>query len=256
MTSCEHPTRVLDVAWACQWMRRAQAAVAAAKDELTELDRQIGDGDHGFNLDRGMAAVVAKVDEGAGDPAQEVGAVFKLVATTLMSTVGGAAGPLYGTAFLRASRVSARPQLTSMGLVSSFEAAVEGIEVRGHVTCGEKTMLDVWAPASQAAADALASNPQADVIAVLQQAVAAAHQGVVATVPMLATKGRASYLGDRSIGHVDPGARSSAIILQAALDAAVDILGECAVGDSTVVQGATGQGATGQGVTGEGVTAQ
>ena len=144
----------LDAAWARRWIAESAAAIAAAKDELTELDRQIGDGDHGFNLDRGFRATVAKLEQTPppADGEEEVGAVLKTVATTLMSTVGGAAGPLYGTAFLRAAKVTGRARLDGGGVVALLEAALEGIEARGKATPGEKTMVDAWHPAVAAAA--------------------------------------------------------------------------------------------------------
>jgi dihydroxyacetone kinase-like protein len=211
----------LDADWARRWVEESAAVVAAARDDLTELDRQIGDGDHGANLDRGFRAVVAKLGEappGVDGEAVEVGAVLKLVATTLMSTVGGAAGPLYGTAFLRASKVAARGTLDVSGIVAVLEAALEGIEARGHATPGEKTMVDAWRPAVDAAAAAAAAG--GDAVAVLRAAAEAADAGATATIPLVATKGRASYLGERSAGHEDPGARSSALLLGAALTAA------------------------------------
>lgn len=208
----------LDVAWVQRWVRLSAQEVARAKDELTELDRQIGDGDHGENLNRGFRAVVAKLDD--APPLAEVGDVLKLVATTLMSSVGGAAGPLYGTAYLRAAKVTGVPELDSQGVVALLEAGLEGITARGKAHTGEKTMVDAWQPAAEAAASA--ANGGASPVEVLAAAAAAADEGALATVPMLATKGRASYLGERSIGHQDPGATSTALILNAACRAAED----------------------------------
>ncbi|MGY4646005.1 dihydroxyacetone kinase subunit DhaL [Cellulomonas sp. URHB0016] len=207
----------LDVAWAVDWVRRSAQAVAEHRDELVELDRQIGDGDHGENLNRGFTAVVAKLDA-LEEPPAEIGDVLKLVATTLMSTVGGAAGPLYGTAFLRAARATAVPELDTDGVVALLEAALEGIVVRGKAHAGEKTMVDAWAPASEAAA--VASGEGASPAQALAAAARAAADGARATIPLVATKGRASYLGERSAGHLDPGARSTELILQAAARAA------------------------------------
>jgi dihydroxyacetone kinase-like protein len=211
----------LDVEWAQRWVRAAADTVAANRDELTELDRQIGDGDHGANLDRGFRAVVARLDEVAaapdGGPAQ-VGDVLKLVATTLMSTVGGAAGPLYGTAFLRASKACGREQIEAPGVVALLEAALEGIEARGHAHTGEKTMVDAWQPAVDAAGKV--ADDGGDGLAVLRAAAEAADAGATSTIPLVATKGRASYLGERSAGHEDPGARSTALLLRAAVVAA------------------------------------
>ncbi len=216
----------LDAAWARRWIEESAVAVAAAKEELTELDRQIGDGDHGFNLDRGFQAVVAKLAETPApeDVPEEVGAVLKLVAATLMSTVGGAAGPLYGTAFLRAAKVTGRPELDGSGVVALLEAALEGLETRGKATPGEKTMVDAWHPAVAAAVAAAGTGGVSDddAVVVLKAAAEAADAGATATIPLVATKGRASYLGERSAGHEDPGARSTAILLAAAVRAATE----------------------------------
>ncbi|NNH05872.1 dihydroxyacetone kinase subunit L [Cellulomonas fimi] len=207
----------LDVAWAVDWVRACARTVAEHRDELVELDRQIGDGDHGENLNRGFRAVVAKLDALDAPPAQ-IGDVLKLVATTLMSTVGGAAGPLYGTAFLRASRATAVSELDSGGVVALLEAALEGIVVRGKATTGEKTMVDAWTPATEAAVAAADGGAgPADVLAAAARAVG---RGAQATIPLVATKGRASYLGERSAGHLDPGARSTELLLAAAAQAA------------------------------------
>lgn len=210
---------VLDVEWAERWVRRTAASIAEAKGELTELDRQIGDGDHGENLDRGFRAVLAKLDEPAPQRT-EVGDVLKLVATTLMSKVGGASGPLYGTAFLRAAKRSARSDVDRSGVVVLLEAALEGVTARGKAEAGEKTMVDALTPAVEAAT--VAADEGKEPVEVLAAAAEAADAGALATVPMVATKGRASYLGERSAGHQDPGARSTAIILAAARDAALD----------------------------------
>jgi len=209
----------LDVTWAERWVRRAAEAVETAKDELTELDRQIGDGDHGENMHRGFQAVLAKLDGAPVEAGAPVGSVLKVVATTLMSSVGGAAGPLYGTAFLRASKVAERETLDPSALVAMLEAALEGITSRGKATTGEKTMVDAWQPAVDAAA--AAADGGADCVGVLRAAAEAADAGAAATTPLVATKGRASYLGERSAGHEDPGARSTALLLGAALAAAL-----------------------------------
>ncbi|MCB0913583.1 MAG: dihydroxyacetone kinase subunit L [Propionibacteriaceae bacterium] len=182
--------------------------------ELIDLDRAIGDGDHGENMDRGFKAVVAKLDEGG---IADVQGVLKVVASTLMSKVGGAAGPLYGTAFLRAAK-ACEGDLDSNGVVALIEGALDGIVSRGKATTGEKTMVDAWTPALEAAK--AAAEGGASPAATLRAAADAAASGAEATIPMLATKGRASYLGERSIGHQDPGATSTAYILGAAADAA------------------------------------
>lgn len=206
----------LDVAWAQRWARESAAAIAEAKDELVELDRQIGDGDHGENLNRGFQAVVVKLDS-ISEPPPLIGDVLKTVATTLMSSVGGASGPLYGTAFLRAAKVSGLAELDAHAVVALLEGALEGITARGKAQLGEKTMVDAWSPAVDAAV--LAADAGASPEEVLVAALAAARAGAEATIPLVAAKGRASYLGERSAGHKDPGAASSVIVLQAAVRA-------------------------------------
>ncbi|WP_454044263.1 dihydroxyacetone kinase subunit DhaL [Cellulosimicrobium sp. Marseille-Q8652] len=206
----------LDVAWADRWARLSAERIAASKDELTELDRQIGDGDHGENLDRGYRAVVAKLD--VTETPEQIGDVLKLVATTLMSSVGGASGPLYGTAYLRAAKVTGLAELDPQGVVALLEGALEGITARGKAVVGEKTMVDAWQPAVDAAE--AAAHDGATTAEVLDAAARAARAGAEATVPLVATKGRASYLGERSADHQDPGATSTAILLEAARDAA------------------------------------
>jgi dihydroxyacetone kinase-like protein len=207
----------VDVAWAIAWVRGSARVVFENRDELIELDRQIGDGDHGENLTRGFTAVLTRLDALETTPG-DIGEVLRLVATTLMSTVGGAAGPLYGTAYLRAAKVTGFPELDSAGVVAMLEAGLEGIVVRGKASPGEKTMVDAWTPAVAAAVAASAAGAEPD--RVLAEAAEAAERGAVETIPLLATKGRASYLGERSIGHQDPGATSSALILREAARAA------------------------------------
>ena len=206
----------LDVAWAQRWARESAAAIAEAKDELVELDRQIGDGDHGENLNRGFQAVVAKLDSNPAPPPL-ISDVLKTVATTLMSSVGGASGPLYGTAFLRAAKVSGLAELDSHAVVALLEGALEGITARGKAHVGEKTMVDAWSPAVDAAVAAADSGASPEDVLVAAERAAAA--GAESTTPLVATKGRASYLGERSAGHKDPGAASSVILLQAAVRA-------------------------------------
>ncbi len=207
----------LDVAWALDWMRGSAKTIAEHRDELVELDRQIGDGDHGENLHRGFTAALARLDA-LDAPPERVGDVLRLVATTLMSTVGGAAGPLYGTAFLRAARAAESADLDASATVGLLEAALDGIVARGQAAPGEKTMVDAWAPAVAAAVAAADNGASAE--AVLSAAGVAAEQGARSTIPLVAAKGRASYFGQRSAGHLDPGARSSELILRAAADAA------------------------------------
>lgn len=212
----------LDAAWALDWARRAALLATENRAELTELDRAIGDADHGDNLDRGMRAVVTKLNaaQEAGNLPATPGGVLKLIATTLMATVGGAGGPLLGTAFLRAARSSDAPAWGAQELARALEEATSGLEARGHTTSGDKTMADAWRPAAMAAKEAAEIGE--DEIGVLAAAAQAAAKGAQDTEPLQARLGRASFLGERSCGHRDPGAQSSALILQAAADAARD----------------------------------
>ncbi|WP_373426265.1 dihydroxyacetone kinase subunit DhaL [Agromyces albus] len=207
----------LDITWAVDWVRRSAQVVSDHRIELITLDREIGDGDHGENMDRGFQAVLPKLDDlHAGSTP---GDVLKLVATTLISTVGGAAGPLYGTAYLKAA-VAAGDSVSLDGeaIAGILTAARDGIVLRGKAEPGDKTMVDAWTPAVDAATAAAADG--ADAVGALEAAASAAWKGAAATEPLVARKGRASYLGERSAGHRDPGAESSALLLQAAADAA------------------------------------
>jgi dihydroxyacetone kinase-like protein len=206
----------LGTEWAIDWVRGSAAVIGEHKSELSGLDRAIGDGDHGENLDRGFRAVVAKLDEAAPETP---GAVLKLVATTLISTVGGASGPLLGTAYLKGAQAAGDAEaLDAAGVVALLTAARDGVMARGKAEPGDKTMVDAWDPAVTAAQEALDAG--ADASAVLEAAASAAASGAEATDPLVARKGRASYLGERAIGHRDPGAQSSAYQLRAAADAA------------------------------------
>lgn len=193
------------------------ARLKAERQYLTELDSPIGDADHGTNMDRGFSAVVAKLPDLDGKPP---GQILKTVGATLVSTVGGAAGPLYGTAFLRAgTALGDRAEVAEEDLVRALDAALEGLVARGKARPGEKTMLDALVPALEAFKAARARG--ADTLAAAREATDAAEAGMKATIPMLATKGRASYLGERSIGHQDPGA-TSAFYIAAALRATLE----------------------------------
>lgn len=205
----------LDAAWARRWIELAAADIAEQRDYLVDLDRAIGDGDHGENMDRGFKAAVEALEQAQPGSVAEV---LKTVAKTLMSTVGGAAGPLYGTAFLRASKAAGDGDLDGAGVTAVIAGALDGIQARGKATTGEKTMVDAWTPALEAARAAAESG--SDAADVLEAAATAAEAGASATEPMRATKGRASYLGERSIGHLDPGAVSTSLILRAAVRAA------------------------------------
>ncbi|TFC27890.1 dihydroxyacetone kinase subunit L [Cryobacterium sp. TMT2-18-3] len=207
----------LDGTWAKAWIRASAAVMNEHRVELIDLDREIGDGDHGENMDRGFQAVLLKLDDLPAEA--NPGDVFKLVATTLISTVGGAAGPLYGTAFLKAAvAITGSADLNGAALVALLAAARDGIVLRGKAESGDKTMVDAWTPAVDAAEAARADG--ADDLAILMAAAAAAEAGAEATEPWVARKGRASYLGERAIGHRDPGAQSSALLLRAAADTA------------------------------------
>lgn len=200
-----------DAAGVVAGIRAVAATIAEHKVELTRLDRDIGDGDHGENLARGFTAVLAKLDAGEPDtPA----AVLKLVASTLISTVGGAAGPLYGTAFLRASTaVKDAATVDPQAIVTALTAGRDGVVARGKAELEDKTMVDALTPAVNAAR--AAADAGGDVAAVLRAAAKDAALGAAATIPLQARKGRASYLGERSIGHQDPGATSTAYLFQA-----------------------------------------
>ncbi|APU13501.1 MULTISPECIES: dihydroxyacetone kinase subunit DhaL [Actinoalloteichus] len=193
---------------AAAWLRVAEV-VREHRDELVMLDREIGDGDHGENLRRGFDMVADRLTSAEDDTPR---AVLRLVASTLISTVGGAAGPLYGTALLRAGNaIGDRPVLDAAAVAAALTAAVEGVVARGRAEPGDKTMVDALQPAASAAV--AASERGATIAEVLAEASAAADAGAHATVPLIARKGRASYLGERSAGHLDPGARSTALIL-------------------------------------------
>jgi dihydroxyacetone kinase-like protein len=194
----------------------AAGVVAEHRSELIELDRAIGDADHGENLNRGFVAIVEALAEAS--PANP-GAVLKIAATTLISKVGGAAGPLYGTAFLRAAtKLGDRSEVDVPALLEVLKAALEGVQARGKAVEGDSTMVDALLPAIAAAEKAASDG--ADIAAVLTAAAEAADKGAESTVDLVARKGRASYLGERAIGHMDPGARSTALLLHAFAEAA------------------------------------
>ena len=202
----------MDTAATAAWIREFARLIVAHKDLLTELDSAIGDADHGFNMERGMVAVLAALD--AEQPATPA-ALLKRTGMTLVSTVGGASGPLYGTAFLRmAAAAGDTGVLDAPGFARMLRAGLDGVVARGKAQAGDKTMYDALAPAVQALDAALtAGQPLA---AALRAAVQAAEQGRDATTAMVARKGRASYLGERSAGHQDPGATSVTLLLTAA----------------------------------------
>lgn len=200
-----------------RWIGGFAEAVARNKEYLTELDAAIGDADHGINMNRGMRAVVAKLDAGASEDA-DISALLKTVGMTLVSTVGGAGGPLYGTLFLQmGSAIGGATELTPELWSAALEKAVAGVQARGKAEPGDKTMVDALIPGRDAFAAALAEG--ATFQEALRRSADAAEGGMVATIPLVARKGRASYLGERSAGHQDPGATSSALLLRCAADA-------------------------------------
>jgi phosphoenolpyruvate---glycerone phosphotransferase subunit DhaL len=193
-----------------RWLERTADVLRENRTYLTELDAAIGDADHGINMDRGFSAIRNKFP---AMTTMDIATQLRTVGSTLVSTVGGAAGPLYGTAYLRAAgAVAGKQELTSSDLVAMLEAFLGGIVARGKAQPGEKTMVDALTPALAAAKQAL--NDGASLAQITSRATAAAEEGMKATIPMLATKGRASYLGERSIDHQDPGATSSWLILR------------------------------------------
>lgn len=193
------------------WLERSAQVMHENNAYLTQLDAAIGDADHGANMDRGFQAVILKLATLAD---ADIGTLLKTTGTTLVSTVGGASGPLYGTAFLRAGIATANKQeLQGADIIAIFNAMLEGIKARGKAQVGEKTMLDTLTPALEAAQKAQAEG--AELPQILSDMTSAAEEGMQKTIPMLATKGRASYLGERSKGHQDPGATSSWLLIKA-----------------------------------------
>ena len=197
-----------------RWLANVAQALHQNRDYLTQLDSPIGDADHGINIDRGFRTVNERIPTMVN---MDIGSIFKTVGTTLVSTVGGASGPLYGTAFLRMGVATAgKRELYAADIVAMLEGAVEGVRARGKAQQGEKTMLDALLPALESAKEAVAQQlPLSQLLHTMSEA---AQQGMKATIPMLAMKGRASYLGERSIGHQDPGATSSWLLLKVLAD--------------------------------------
>ncbi|MDJ0703213.1 MAG: dihydroxyacetone kinase subunit DhaL [Leptolyngbyaceae cyanobacterium MO_188.B28] len=196
------------------WLETLAAVLAENKDYLTELDAAIGDADHGVNMNRGFQKVLAQLPTVAD---KDIGHILKAVSMTLISSIGGASGPLYGTLFLRASTAMAgKEALTDEDLAALLKAGLEGVVQRGKANLGDKTMVDALSPAVDALEAAIATAtplPEA-----LPKAVTAAEAGMKGTIPLVAKKGRASYLGERSIGHQDPGATSAYLLLKTMLD--------------------------------------
>ena len=197
-----------------QWLQAVAVVLEQNKDYLTELDAAIGDADHGSNMNRGFQKVVSQLPSVVD---QDIGTILKTVSMTLISSVGGASGPLYGTMFLRSSTaVAGKSELTDEDMVALLQAFVDGVVQRGKANLGDKTMLDALSPASDAFKQAV--DKGANTQEALQQAVTAAQEGMKDTIPLVAKKGRASYLGDRSANHQDPGATSVYLILKALLE--------------------------------------
>lgn len=194
------------------WIKAVAGMISENSKYLTELDSAIGDADHGANMDRGFKAVINKMPEIAD---KDIGTIFKTVGMTLLSTVGGAGGPLYGTWFLQAGmKTAGKMELSLSDWTDALEASLNGIVMRGKAEVGEKTMVDALTPAVVALKQALSENQPINAALVLSAD--AAQKGMVSTIPLVARKGRASYLGERSAGHQDPGATSSYLLLKVA----------------------------------------
>ena len=202
----------VDLAKLTGWLREFAGAIRENAQYLTDLDAAIGDADHGINMDRGMTAVVAALNEAAPT---DMPALCKQAGMTLVRSVGGASGPLYGTFFLRmAAALGPADSVDAPGFAKALRAGVEGVVQRGRAEAGDKTMFDALAPAVDALDAALACG--SGLAAALADAAVAAENGRDATEAMVARKGRASYLGQRSVGHLDPGATSAAMLIAAA----------------------------------------
>jgi dihydroxyacetone kinase-like protein len=201
-----------------RWVRGYADVIAVNKEELTALDAAIGDADHGINMDRGMKAALGKLD---GAPEGDVGGLLKTVGMTLVSTVGGAGGPLYGTLFMQmGTALAGKPELELQDWAEAVAKGLEGVVMRGKAEPGDKTMVDALTPARDALKEAL--DEGASFGDALRRSASAAEDGMKATIPLVARKGRASYLGERSAGHQDPGATSSFLLLKAAADTWAD----------------------------------
>ncbi len=198
-----------------RWLDALQKIFNENRQQLTDLDAAVGDGDFGISLDRGFTAVQVEL---SANPPADLRAVFQNVATVLIKTMGGSSGPLLGTFFLRAGATCAdKSELAPADVVALFQAGVEGLQQRGKAALGDKTMLDAWFPAVDAMRGAVEAG--GDLADVLNKGTAAAEAGAQATVTMQARKGRGSYLGERSVGHQDPGAVAVHLLLKAAADA-------------------------------------
>ncbi|MBD2307913.1 dihydroxyacetone kinase ADP-binding subunit DhaL [Chroococcidiopsis sp. FACHB-1243] len=198
-----------------QWLQNFATEIEQNKKYLTELDAAIGDADHGINMDRGFKKVASQLPSVTD---KDISTILKTVSMTLISTVGGASGPLYGTFFLKASTaVTGKEELATEDLLKLLQVGLEGVVQRGKAQLGDKTMIDVLSPVVDNFQKSVDNN-QTTLVA-MQQVVIVAEQAMKDTIPMLAKKGRASYLGDRSIGHQDPGATSTYLMLKSLLAA-------------------------------------
>jgi phosphoenolpyruvate---glycerone phosphotransferase subunit DhaL len=206
---------VFTAAQAVAWVRSAAAVIEEHAAELTKLDSAIGDGDHGTNMNRGFKAAVQRLDALEGD--QDFGAVFKAVGMALIGKVGGASGPLYGSLFLGMGKeLGDEREAEDQRLAAALRAGYDSVVARGKAQLEDKTMLDAWHPALEALDAALAGGKELG--QALDEAAAAAEEGMKATIPMIARKGRASYLGERSRDHQDPGATSTYLLLKTLAD--------------------------------------
>lgn len=197
-----------------QWLQAFASEIHENKDYLTELDAAIGDADHGINMDRGFQKVITQLPNIAD---KDIGSILKTVSMTLISSIGGASGPLYGSLFLRASgTVAGKEELTQIDMQKLLQAGLQGVLQRGKAKPGDKTMIDVLSPATVAFEEAVGNGK--NMSEAMQKMVAIAEKAMKDTIPMLAKKGRASYLGDRSIGHQDPGATSCYLMLKSLSD--------------------------------------
>jgi dihydroxyacetone kinase-like protein len=197
-----------------KWLENSAAVLNENKDYLTQLDSAIGDADHGTNMARGFKKVLEKLPSVAD---KDIGNILKTTGMTLISSVGGASGPLYGTFFMRSGMaMAAKEELSDEDLLHLLESGVEGIVQRGRAQLEDKTMIDAWYPALDALREAMKNG--SSTVDALKASVAGAEKGMKATIPLQAKKGRASYLGERSIGHQDPGATSSYLMLKALLE--------------------------------------
>lgn len=197
-----------------QWLENCSQIMSEQRDYLTQLDTAIGDGDHGLNMQRGFSKAMEKV---ATVTDKDIGTILKTVGMTLLSQVGGASGPLYGTLFIKGSQCAiGKESLSLEDLVAILKNGVDGIIARGRAEIGDKTMCDVWLPVL---AELEISDQSQTITQLLESAVKKAEDSLATTIPMIAKKGRASYLGERSVGHQDPGATSTTYILRALYDA-------------------------------------